>query len=283
MEVENSTVKTQFFLLGFSDHPELQSVLFAVFLSIYSVTLMGNLGMILLITASPPLHTPMYFFLRILSFVDACYSSVIAPKLLVDLVSEKKTISYNGCALYFFCCLVDTESSLLTVMAYDQYIAICNSLSIVQTTDMFHLSFYSSEINHFFCDISPVFSLSCTDTYIHDIVLVVFASLVEAPCLLTVLLSYILLITAILKTSSAEGRRKGFSTCAYHLTMVSLYHGTLIFIYLRPGNGHSMVIDKVISVFYTLIIPMLNALIYSLSNKDVKNAFRKMISRKFLS
>ena len=128
MQVENSSVKTQFFLLGVSDHPELQSALFAVFLSIYSVTLMGNLGMILLITASPPLHTPMYFFLRILSFVDACYSSVIAPKLLVGLISDKKTISYNGCAaqLYFFCYLEDIESFLLTVMAYDQYIAICN-------------------------------------------------------------------------------------------------------------------------------------------------------------
>ena len=128
MEVENSTVKSQFFLLGFSDHPELQSVLFAVFLSIYSVTLMGNLGMILLITASPPLHTPMYFFLRILSFIDACCSSVIASKLLVDLISDKKTISYNGCAaqFYFFCCLVNTESFLLTVTAYDRYIAICN-------------------------------------------------------------------------------------------------------------------------------------------------------------
>ena len=128
MEVENSTVKTQFLLLGFSDHLELQSALFAVFLSIYSVTLMSNLGMILLITASPPLHTPMYFFLRILSFVDVCCSSVTAPKLLVDLVSDKKTISYNGCAaqLYFFCYLEDIESFLLTVMAYDQYIAICN-------------------------------------------------------------------------------------------------------------------------------------------------------------
>ena len=128
MEVENSAVKTQFFLLGFSDHTELQSALFAVFVSVYSVTLMGNLGMILLITISPHLHTPMYFFLHILSFIDACYFSVIAPKLLVDLVSDKKTISYNGCAaqLYFFCCLVDTEPFLLTVMAYDRYITICN-------------------------------------------------------------------------------------------------------------------------------------------------------------
>ncbi|XP_060996788.1 olfactory receptor 5I1-like [Dama dama] len=310
MEVENGTVKTQFFLLGFSDHPELQSVLFAVFLSIYSVTLMGNLGMVLLITVSPPLHTPMYFFLRILSFVDACYSSVIAPKLLVDLVSDKKTISYSGCAaqFYFFCCSVDTESFILTVMAYDRYIAICNPLlytvimskrichqlaigaflggtmsSVIHTTNTFQLSFCSSEINHFFCDVSPLFSLSCTDTYIHDVVLVVFASLVEALCLLTVLLSYILITAAILKTRSADGRRKGFSTCACHLTMVSIYHGTLIFIYLRPSTGHSLDIDKVTSVFYTLIIPMLNPLIYSLRNKDVKNAFRKMISRKFLS
>ena len=155
--------------------------------------------------------------------------------------------------------------------------------SVIHTTITFYLSFYSSDINHFFCDTSPLFTLSCTDTYIHDIVLVVFTNLVEVLCLSTVFLYFILLIAAILKTGSAEGRRKGFSTCAYHLTMVSLYHGTLIFIYLRPGNGHSMVIDKVISVFYTLIIPMLNPLIYSLSNKDVKNAFRKMISRKFLS
>ncbi|XP_043756795.1 olfactory receptor 5I1-like [Cervus elaphus] len=310
MVLENSTVKTHFFLLGFSDHPELQSVLFAVFLSIYSVTLMGNLGMILLITASPPSHTPMYFFLRILSFIDTCYSSVIAPKLLVDLISDKKTISYNGCAaqLYFFCWLVDTESFILTVMAYDRYIAICNPLlytiivskriccqlavgaflggtmsSVIHTTNIFHLSFCSSEINHFFCDISPLFSLSCTDTYIHDVVLVVFASLVEALCLLTVLLSYILIIAAILKTGSADGRKKGFSTCASHLTVVSIYHGTLIFIYLHPSAGHSLDIDKMTSVFYTLIIPMLNPLIYSLRNKDVKNAFRKMISRKFLS
>ncbi|XP_057585624.1 olfactory receptor 5I1-like [Hippopotamus amphibius kiboko] len=307
MEADNSTVKMQFFLLGFSDRPEL---LFVVFLSIYSVTLMGNLGMILLITTSPPLHTPMYFFLRILSFIDACYSSVIAPKLLVDLVSDKKTISYNGCAaqLYFFCCLVDTESFLLAVMAYDRYIAICNPLlytvimskriccqlaigafmggtmsSIIHTANIFHLTFCYNEVNHFFCDTSPLLSLSCTDTYIHDIVLVVFASLVEALCLPTVLISYVYIIAAILKIGSAEGRRKGFSTCASHLTVVSIYHGTLIFIYLRPSTGHSLDIDKVISVFYTLIIPMLNPLFYSLRNKDVKNAFRKMISRKLPS
>ncbi|XP_064144179.1 olfactory receptor 5I1-like [Loxodonta africana] len=305
MEEVNGTEKTEFFLLGFSDHPELQRLLFAVFFSIYSVTLMGNLGMILLITSSSHLHTPMYFFLCILSFIDACYSSVIAPKLLVDLVSDKKTISYNGCAtqLYFFCSLVDTESFLLAAMAYDRYIAICNPLlytvimsrricgqfamgaflggtmsSIIDTTNTFHLSFCSREINHFFCDISPLFSLSYTDTYMHDIVLVVFASLVEAICLLTVLLSYVFIIAAILKTGSAEGRKKGFLTCASHLIIVTIYHGTLIFIYLRPSTDHSLNVDKVASVFYTLIIPMLNPLIYSLRNKDVKNAFRKLIS-----
>ncbi|XP_044798467.2 olfactory receptor 5I1-like [Bubalus bubalis] len=309
MQVENSAVKTQFFLLGFSDHPELQSALFAVFVSVYSVTLMGNLGMILLITISLHLHTPMYFFLHILSFIDACYFSVIAPKLLVDLISDKKTISYNGCAaqLYFFCCLVGTEPFLLTVVAYDQYIAICNPLlytimskriccqlaigaflggtmsSVIHTTNTFHLSFCSSEINHYFCDITPLFSLSCTDTYIHDIVLVVFASLVEALCLLTVLFSYILIIAPILKTESADRRRKGFSTCASHLIVVSINDGTLIFIYLHPSACHSLDMDNVTSVFYAFIIPMLNRLIYSLRNKDVKNAFRKMISRKFLS
>ncbi|XP_008852439.1 olfactory receptor 5I1-like [Nannospalax galili] len=309
MSLHNSSVKTEFLLLGFSDHPELQSLLFAVFFSIYSVTLMWNLGMILLITLSSNLHTPMYFFLCMLSFVDACYSSVIAPKLLVDLFSDKKSISYNGCAaqLYFFCSLVDSESFLLAVMAYDRYIAICNPLlytvimskrvcsqlavgaflggtmsAIIHTTNTFHLSFCSKEINHFFCDISPLFSLSCYDTYIHDIILVVFASLVEAVCLLAVLVSYVCIIAAILKTGSTEGRKKGFSTCASHLTVVTIYHGTLIFIYLRPSAGHSMDIDKITSVFYTLIIPMLNPLIYSLRNKDVKNAFRKMISSKLL-
>ncbi|XP_076992215.1 olfactory receptor 5I1-like [Tamandua tetradactyla] len=310
MEEENATVKTEFFLLGFSDHPELQSLLFAVFFSIYSVTLMGNLGMIFLIITSSYLHTPMYFFLCILSFIDACYSSVIAPKLLVDLVSDKKTISYNGCAaqLYFFCSLVDTESFILAVMAYDQYIAICNPLlytvimskriccqlaigaflggtmsSVIHTTNTFLLSFCSKEVNHFFCDISPLFSLSCTDTYMHDMVLVVSASFVEAVCLLMVLLSYVYIITAIFRTGSTEGRRKGFSTCASHLIIVTIYHGTLIFIYLRPSTDHSLDIDKVTSVFYTLIIPMLNPLIYSLRNKDVKSALRKMISLKLLS
>ena len=212
--------------------------------------------------------------------------------------------------LYLFYCLVDTKVFFLTVMAYDLYIAICNLLlytaimskkiccqlaieaflggtmsSIVHTTNIFHLSFCSNEINHFFCDTSPLFSLSCTDTYIHDVVLVVFASLVEALCLLTVLPTYVLIIVAILKTGPAEGIRKEFSTCASHLTMVSIYHDTLIFIYVctGTGTGYSMAIDKMTSVFYTLIVPMLNPLICSLKNKDVKNAFRKMISRKFIS
>nr|AAL61110.1 olfactory receptor MOR173-1 [Mus musculus] len=310
MSVENSTVKTEFYLLGFSDHPELQSLLFAVFFSIYSITLMGNIGMIVLITVSPNLHIPMYFFLCMLSFIDACYSSVIAPKLLVDLISDKKVISYNGCAtqLYFFCSLVDTESFLLAAMAYDRYIAICNPLlytvimskrvciqlafgaflggtmsSIIHTTNTFQLSFCSKVINHFFCDVSPLFSLSCFDTYTHDIILVVFASLVEALSLLTVLLSYMYIIVAICKIGSAEGRKKGFSTCASHLAVITIYHGTLIFIYLRPSTGHSMNIDKMTSVFYTLIIPMLNPLIYSLRNKDVKFAFRKIISKKLFT
>ncbi|XP_021012698.1 olfactory receptor 5I1-like [Mus caroli] len=309
MSLENSTVKTEFYLLGFSDHPELQSLLFAVFFSIYFITLMGNIGMILLITVSPNLHIPMYFFLCMLSFIDTCSSSAIAPKLLVDLISDKKVISYNGCAtqFYFFCSLVDTESFLLAAMAYDRYIAICNPLlytvimskrvctqlafgaflggtmsSIIHTTNTFQLSFCSKEINHFFCDMTPLFSLSCFDTYTHDIILVVFASLVEAVCLFAVLLSYMYIIVAILKTGSAEGRKKGFSTCASHLAVITIYHGTLIFIYLRPSTGHSMDIDKVTSVFYTLIIPMLNPLIYSLRNKDVKFAFRKIISKKIV-
>ncbi|XP_008852438.1 olfactory receptor 5I1-like [Nannospalax galili] len=192
-------------------------------------------------------------------------------------------------------------------MAYDRYIALCNPLlytvimskrvcsqlavgaflggnmsALIHTTNTFQLAFCSKEINHFFCDFSPLFSLSCYDTYIHDIILVVFASLVEAVCLLAVLVSYVCIIAAILKTGSTEGRKKGFSTCASHLTVITIYHGTMIFIYLRPTSGHSMDIDRATSVFYTLIIPMLNPLIYSLRNKNVKIAFRKIISRKLL-
>ncbi|KAM9658887.1 olfactory receptor 5I1-like [Trichechus inunguis] len=252
MEEVNGTVKTEFFFLGFSDHPELQRLVFAVFFSIYSATLMEKLGMILLITISSHLHTPMYFLLCILSVIDTCYSSVIAPKLLVDLVSDKKTISYNGCAaqFYFFISLVDTESFLLAAMAYDRYIAICNPLlytvimskriccqlavgaflggtmsSIIHITNTFHLTFCSKEINHFFCDVSPLFSLSCADTYMHGIVLVVFASLFEAICLLTFLLSYVFIITALaalLKISSAERRNLWFLTCAFRLIVVTV-------------------------------------------------------------
>uniref|UniRef100_A0A8C2V0T4 G-protein coupled receptors family 1 profile domain-containing protein n=1 Tax=Chinchilla lanigera TaxID=34839 RepID=A0A8C2V0T4_CHILA len=270
------------FLVVFSDHPELRQLLFAAFFSIYSVTLVGNLGMVLLISVSSHLHTPMYFFLRVLSFVDVSYSSVIAPRLLVNLISDEKTISYNGCAvkLYFFCSLVDTESFLLAAVCklclnYTVIMSkrVCGH-SIIHTTNTFLLEFCSQEITHFFCDTSPLLSLSCTDTYMHDIILVVFASLEEAVCLLTVLLS------CVCYSSSAGGRRKGFSTCASHLMVVTIYHGTLIVIYLRPRAGHSMDTGKVTSVFYTLIIPMLNPLIYSLRNKDVKNAFRKIINKK---
>ncbi|CAM9141653.1 unnamed protein product [Rangifer tarandus platyrhynchus] len=317
MEVENSTVKTQFFLLGFSDHPELQSVLFAVFLSIYSVTLMGNLGMVLLITVSPPLHTPMYFFLCILSFVDACYSSVIAPKLLVDLVSDKKTISYNGCAaqLYFFCCLVDTESFILTVMAYDRYITICNALlytvimskricrqlaigaflggtmsSVIHTTNTFHLSFCSTfrlcfcgsnVINHFFCDLPPLFLLSCSDIQVNELVVFIIFGFIEMSTISGVLVSYCYIILSVLKIHSAEGRFKAFSTCTSHLTAVAIFQGTLLFMYFRPSSSYSLDEDKMTSLFYTLVIPMLNPLIYSLRNKDVKQALEKLKNKWF--
>uniref|UniRef100_A0A4W2IDB8 Olfactory receptor n=1 Tax=Bos indicus x Bos taurus TaxID=30522 RepID=A0A4W2IDB8_BOBOX len=306
MEVENSTVKPQFFLLGFSDHPELQSVLFAVFLSIYSVTLMGNLGMILLITASPPLHTPMYFFLCILSFVDACYSSVIAPKLLVDLVSDEKTISYNGCAaqLYFFCCLVDTESFLLTVMAYDRYIAICNPLlytvimskkiccqlaigaflggtmsSVIHTTNTFHLSFCFNTINHF-CEFSFLLSLSCSDTYLNQLLLFISATFNEVSTLFIILLSYAFIVVTILKMRSACGRRKAFSTRASRLTAISIFPGAILFLYSVPNSTPSRHTVKVASGFYTVVIPMLNPLIYSLRNKDVKDTVSKIMNSK---
>ncbi|CAI9153592.1 unnamed protein product [Rangifer tarandus platyrhynchus] len=310
MTAENCTVFTDFIFLGLSSRQDVQQGLFLVFLLVYGVTVVANVGMILLIKVDPRLHTPMYYFLSNLSFCDICYSSTISPKMLADFLSEQKRIPYNVCAtqLYFFGAFADVECLMLAVMAYDRYVAICNPLlytiamsrgictqlvaiayivglvdSAIHTCCTFRLSFCNSNIiNHFFCDNPPLLALSSSDTSINEIVMFTFIGL-EALCLLTVLLSYILIIAAILKTGSADGRRKGFSTCASHLTVVSIYHGTLIFIYLRPSTGHSLAIDKVTSVFYTLIIPMLNPLIYSLRNKDVKNAFRKMISRKFLS
>ncbi|XP_044871142.1 olfactory receptor-like protein OLF1 [Mauremys mutica] len=307
MEMGNHSEVTEFILSGLTDRPELQIPLFVVFLLIYGITLVGNGGMILLITTDPRLHTPMYFFLRNLSFCDLCYSSTISPKLLLNFLAERKSISYTACAVQVSLSIAfgDAESLLLAVMAYDRYVAICNPLlytvtmsrqlckrlvtlvyavgfvdSMIYTCFTFQLSFCSSNIiNHFFCDIPPLLALSCSDTRINEIVMYVFMSCITVSSLVTVLLSYVYIISTILQIRSAEGRRKAFSTCSFHLTAVALYFGTLLFMYLRPPSSYSMDIDKVASVFYTVVIPMLNPLIYSLRNTEVKDALRRAINK----
>ncbi|KAM6158027.1 olfactory receptor 5D18 [Rhynchocyon petersi] len=297
-----------FTLLGFSDYPELQVPLFLVFLAIYSVTVVGNLGMIIIIKTNSRLHTPMYFFLSHLSFVDFCYSSSVVPKMLVNLIVEDRTISFSGCAVqfFFFCTFVVTESLLLAVMAYDRFVAICNPLlytvamsqrlcamlvtgsyawgvacSLLLTCSALKLCFHGfNTINHFFCEFSSLLSLSCSDTYINQLLLFIFATFNEVSTLFIILTSYVFIVVTILKMRSASGQRKAFSTCASHLTAITIFHGTILFLYCVPNSKNSRHTVKVASVFYTVVIPMLNPLIYSLRNKDVKSTVRKIMDTK---
>ncbi|XP_049747592.1 olfactory receptor 5AP2-like [Elephas maximus indicus] len=306
----NQTEVTGFILLGLSDDPDLQIILFVLFLLIYMATMVGNLGMILLIKTDSCLHTPMYFFLSSLSFVDAYYSSSVTPKLLMNLVAENKAISFNACAtqFYFFGSFLGTECFLLAMMAYDRYSAIWNPLlypvlmsgricfilvatsflagfgnGAIHTGMTFRLSFCgSNRINHFYCDTPPLLKISCSDTYINGIVIMTSSSFNVITCVVIVLISYLCILIAILRMPSVEGRHKAFSTCASHLTAVTIFFGTILFMYLRPTSSYSMEQDKVVSVFYTVVIPMLNPLIYSLKNKDVKEALKKVLQKTIL-
>ncbi|KAM6466084.1 olfactory receptor 5AR1-like [Liasis olivaceus] len=308
MDKGNESLITELILKGFTDNPKMQLVLFMVFLSVYVITVFGNLGMILLICTQPQLHKPMYYFLGNLSFVDLCCSSAIAPKMLSDLLSATKRISYTACAtqLFLFDMLVDSECLLFSVMAYDRFVAICNPLfyssvlskklcqqlittvyftalldSIIHTSCTLQLSFCSSNIiNHFFCDEPPLLILSCSVVVVQSLSRVRLFSILgflEAGSIGMVLVSYFYILATILRTHSSEGRRKVFSTCASHLTAVRIFHGTILYMYFRPSSSYSMDQDKWASVFYTGVIPMLNPLIYSLRNKEVKDALTKSV------
>ena len=307
----NSTLVTEFVLLGLTDRPDLQPILFVLFLGIYLITMGGNLGMLLLIRIDPRLHTPMYFFLASLSCLDLCYSTNVTPKMLVNFLSEKKTISYTACLIqcYFFIAMVITEYYILAVMAYDRYMAICNPLiysskmskgvcicliagpytygflsGLMETMWTYHLTFCGSNvINHFYCADPPLIRLSCSDTYIKETSMFVVAGFNLSNSLLIILISYIFILTAILRMRSAKGRHKAFSTCGSHLVAVSVFYGTLFCMYVRPPTDQSVEQSKIIAVFYTFVSPMLNPIIYSLRNKDVKQAFWKLIRRKVLS
>ncbi|XP_066467550.1 olfactory receptor 5AR1-like [Tiliqua scincoides] len=311
MDDNNYTTVTKFILFGLTEHQEMRNSLFVLFLVIYLMTLVGNLGMIALIWLDPQLHTPMYFFLSNLSFLDACYSTTITPNMLVNLLVGNKTISYDACITQycFFAIFATTEFFMLAAMAYDRYMAICNPLlysavmtkklciglvagsylwgvanSLIHTSGLLRLSFCGSNvINHFFCDLTPLLKLSCNDIYINEMLIFTFGSLCETSTLLIIIISYAFIIIAVLRIRSAEGRYKAFSTCASHLTAVAIYHGSIVFMYFKPSSSYSLDTDKMASVFYTVIIPMLNPLIYSLRNKDVKCAFRKAIWSKVFS
>ncbi|XP_036042284.1 olfactory receptor 998 [Onychomys torridus] len=308
MEEKNQTTVIEFLFLGITDNLHQKIVLFIIFFFVYLVTLGGNLGMITLIWVDPRLHTPMYFFLSHLSFVDVCFSSSIAPKMLCDIFAEKKAISFVGCAtqMWFVGLFVGTECFLLAVMAYDRYTAICKPLlytlimsqrvcahlvvgpyafAIINITTHTTLTFClpfcgPNAINHFFCDVSPLFSLACADTWINKIVLFVLSGAIGVFSGLIIIVSYICILMAILKIQTADGKRKAFSTCSSHLAAVSILYGTLFFIYVRPSASFSLNINKMISLFYTVVIPMLNPLIYSLRNKEVKGAFRRKMKKK---
>nr|XP_004667690.2 olfactory receptor 141-like [Jaculus jaculus] len=305
--MKNITEATVFVLKGLTDSTELQIILFSVFLIIYLLTLIGNLGLIFLVIVDSRLHNPMYCFLSVLSSVDACYSSDITPRMLVGFMSKNKNISFNECATQSFLAVTfgTTECFLLAAMAYDRYVAIYNPLlysvsmstkvytpliiasyvggithAIIHTVATFSLSFCgSNEIRHIFCDIPPLLAISCSDTYINELLLFLFVSSIELVTILIVLVSYGFILWAILRMHSAEGRRKVFSTCGAHLTGVSIYHGTILFMYVRPSSSYALEHDMVVSIFYTIVIPMLNPIIYSLRNKDVKEAMKKVLKK----
>ncbi|XP_030417836.1 olfactory receptor 1052-like [Gopherus evgoodei] len=310
MTGDNHTTVTKFILLGLTDRLELQVPLFVTFFLIYLITLMGNIGMILVIQIDPQLHTPMYFFLSNLSFLDVCYSSTIAPNMLVNFLVESKAISYSGCLTQygFFVVFVTTEIFLLAVMAYDRYVAICNPLlymvtmtkrvcitlvvgsyfsglinSLINTSSLRRLSFCDSNvINNFYCDLTSLLKLSCSDVSVNERLLFTCGSLFEMSTFLIIIISYILIVIAVLRIHSVQGRHKAFATCTSHLTAVTIFHGTIFFMYLRPSASYSLDTDQIASVFYTIVIPMLNPLIYSLRNRDVKCAVRKLLSRKVI-
>ncbi|XP_032758027.1 olfactory receptor 5W2-like [Rattus rattus] len=304
MDRGNCSSVNEFIFSGITNNHDTKVALFITFLLVYLIALLANLGMIILIKVDAQLHTPMYFFLTNLSFCDFCYCTAIGPKMLVDLLAHDKSIPFVGCALQFltFCVFADSECLLLAVMAFDRYQAISNPLlytvnmsntvcsmlmvgvyliattdGLIHTTLAFRLCFCgSNEINHFFCDLPPLYMLSCSDIQVNELALFTVFGFIELSTISGVLISYCYIILSVLKISSTEGRFKAFSTCTSHLTAVAIFQGTVLFMYFRPSSSYSLDQDKITSLFYTLVIPMLNPLIYSLRNKDVKQALKKL-------
>ncbi|KAM9670923.1 olfactory receptor 5H2-like isoform 3-T3 [Dama dama] len=307
MEKENATLLTEFILTGLIYQPEWQIPLFLLFLMIYLITIVGNLGLIALICNDPHLHIPMYLFLGNLAFVDAWISSTVTPKMLVNFLAKRKMISLSECItqLFSFAFSATTECFLLATMAFDRYVAICKPLlysvimtnrlcirlsvlsfvgglihSLIHIGFLFRLTFCKSNIiHHFYCDIMPLFKISCTDPSINVLMVFIFSGSIQVFTILTVLVSYILVLFTILKNKSIQGIRKAFSTCGAHLLSVSLYYGPLLFRYVHPGSAQTDAQDMMDSLFYTVIIPLLNPIIYSLRNKKVIDSLTKVLKR----
>ncbi|KAM8972440.1 olfactory receptor 5F1-like [Pelodytes ibericus] len=304
MTGQNQSLVTIFYFDGLTDNAKLEKVLFLIFLLLYMFTLLANGGMLFLIMISPNLHTPMYFFLQHLSFIDMCYSSVIIPRTMSDLLSIDKAISYMACALqmYFFAALANTECLLLAIMSYDRYAAICAPLlyyiimrrevcimltavcyaggfinSMIHTRNTFSLVYCKwDRISHYFCEPPPVIKLSCSDSSTTELILFAIVGTNMFASVLTVVTSYTYIFSTIFKIKSAQGRRKAFATCSSHLLSIGILFGTLTYMYMRPNSNYLRNEDKVVSVFYTVVIPMLNPVIYSLRNRDVKKAVFKL-------
>ncbi|KAM8815902.1 olfactory receptor 5P80-like [Rhynchonycteris naso] len=303
----NYTTVTEFIILGLTEDATMCVILFIVFLGIYVVTLMGNVSIIMLIRSSPQLHTPMYLFLCHLAFVDIGYSSSVTPVMLMGFLRKETSVCVAGCVAQL-CSVVTfgtSECFLLAAMAYDRYVAICSPLlysthmapricilllgmsylggfvnAWTFTGCLLSLSFCGpNKVNHFFCDYSPLLKLSCSHDFTSEITPAISSGSIIVVTVLIIVLSYVYILFSILKMSSTEGRYKAFSTCTSHLTAVTLFYGTITFIYVMPKSSYSLDQDKVVSVFYTVVIPMLNPLIYSLRNKEVKEAMRKLMAR----
>ncbi|XP_004389291.1 olfactory receptor 1038-like [Trichechus manatus latirostris] len=307
MAAGNITYVTEFILKGITDRPELQAPCFVIFLVISLVTVLGTIGLIILIRIDTRLHTPLYYFLSHPAFVDLCYSSAITRKMTVNFVVEHDTIPLHACAAHLGCFLtfMSTECFLLASMAYDRYVAICSPLhysllmservciqlvtvpyiysflvALFHTIVTFRLTYCGPNvINHFYCDDLPLLDLSCSDTHVKGILTFAFAGFDTICSSSIVLISYIFIISAILRIRSTQGRRKAISTCGSHMVAVTIFYGTLIFMGLQPKSNHSLDTDKMASVFYMVVISMLNPLIYSPRNKEVKEASKKACNK----
>ncbi|XP_076973701.1 olfactory receptor 5K1-like [Tamandua tetradactyla] len=308
MTESNHSMTIEFILTGFTDEPDLKHLLFVVFFAIYLIIMIGNLGLVVLIYMEHRLHTPMYLFLGNLALMDSFCSCSVTPKMLENFISKDRTISLYECMaqFYFFCFAETVDCFLLAAMAYDRYVAICSPLqyhtrmsvklcvqmtagayivgnvhSMIHVGLLFRLTFCGShQINHFFCDMFPLYRLSCVDTYINELVLHIFTGEVLSFTITIVLISYFYILFTVFKMKSKEGRSKALSTCASHFLSVSIFYGSLLFVYVQPSSVKEEDRDIPVAVFYTQVIPLINPFIYSLRNKEVINAVKRIVKNK---